>query len=93
MPDNKNEGELEDLFIRYINSDIIKECVYRYIKCLEKSGKKLKNKNKSTVYSYLSSEIANSPSIGVAAQQGIFEFGNSCFDGIKDFLKKMFGVG
>jgi nucleoside diphosphate kinase len=102
MPDNKNNGTLEDLCIEYIKSDPVKDCVFEYIKCIEccfkKSGKTLnpKNKSKSMVYSYLSSKMlsskknAYSPSIGVAAQQDIFDFSNSCFYGIKDFLKKMF---
>jgi len=94
MPDNKNNGTLEDLCIEYIKSDPVKDCVFKYIDCIEcclkKSGKNLKNKSKSMVYSYLSSKMADSPSIGVAAQQSIFDFSNSCFYGIKDFLEKMF---
>jgi hypothetical protein len=96
MPDNQNSGMLEDLCIKYMKTDSICHCVEEYISCVRNNGGKngekfeFKNKSKSIIFSYLSTKLADSPSIGRAAQKNVFDFNNKCFYGIKNFLSKMF---
>ncbi|MCA6070253.1 MAG: hypothetical protein LE180_03980 [Endomicrobium sp.] len=96
MPDNQNSGMLEDLCIKYMKTDSICHCVEKYISCVRNNGGKngekfeFENESKSIIFSYLSTKLADSPSIGLAARQNVFDFNNKCFDGIKNFLLKMF---
>jgi hypothetical protein len=92
MPDNKNSGALENLCIKYMKTEPIHNCVEGYIRCAQSNGAILKNKSKAKIFAYLSTKIADAPSIGVAAKQGVFDFDNTCFDGIKDFLKRVFSA-
>ncbi|MCA6072488.1 MAG: hypothetical protein LE178_02995 [Endomicrobium sp.] len=96
MPDNQSSGMLEDLCIKYMKTDSICHCVEKYISCVRNNGGKngekfeFKNESKSIIFSYLSTKLADSPSIGRAAQKNVFDFNNKCFCDIKNFLSKMF---
>jgi len=93
MPNNKGNGALEDLCKEYmeLKDPKIACCVNRYIKCIkEKCEIKIKNESKSIIHSYLSVNQDDRPSIGIAAEKGIFDFTNDCFNDIKNFLKKMY---
>jgi hypothetical protein len=92
MPNNKDDGMLEDLLIEYMKTDTICHCVEKYISCAQNNGASLKNKSKSTILAYLSTKPKIPSSIDIAAQQGVFDFNNECFKGIKDFLTKMFSA-
>ncbi|MCA6070876.1 MAG: hypothetical protein LE168_00555 [Endomicrobium sp.] len=73
MPDNQSPGMLEDLCIKYMKTDSICHCVEEYISCVRNNGGKngekfeFKNESKSIIFSYLSTKLADSPSIGLAA--------------------------
>jgi hypothetical protein len=96
MPDNKNPGALEDLYIKYIETDPIYHCIERYIRCIQSKGISLKNEKKATKFLYTSTKRENDcPSIGNTGQpkkgeEKVLDFNNECFASIKNFLTKMF---
>jgi hypothetical protein len=91
MPNNNDCGMLEDLCIDSIKNVDVFYCVECFINCYEnKINKDKYNIAKAKILAYLSTRTPIVASLGLAAQQGVWNFENQCFDGIKSFLKDLF---
>ncbi|MHB9295926.1 hypothetical protein PilKf_01680 [Pillotina sp. SPG140] len=91
MPNNKDCGMLEDVCIDSIKNTDIFHCVSCFIRCYEhKVEKNTYNVAKATILAYLSTRIPIVNSLGLAAQQSVWDFSKPCFDKIKIFLRELF---
>ncbi len=96
MPDNSNAGTLEHLCIDSIKLLPLNYCIENYIKCIKKHHDPTEQtkfkENKAHVLSYLASQCKSKfvNTLGLAAQQGYWNFNNTCFENIKNFLKNLF---
>jgi hypothetical protein len=91
MPNNNDCGMLEDLCINAICDTDIFCCVKRFMECYEnKIEKDRYNKSKASILAYLSTRVPIVNSLGIAAQQNVWDFSNPCFDTIKQFLIELF---
>jgi hypothetical protein len=92
MPNNKDSGMLEDLCIESRKTDPIWNCVEAFIKCYDPLIEKDKyNISKAKIGAFLSTRVPIVNSLGIAAQDHIWDFNNPCFNPIKNFLTKLFG--
>ena len=91
MPDNKSTGMLEDLCLKTIEVKHESCCIDSFIKCLKFNNTFTStNLSKSKFLSFLASKKDNPNSLGIATKQGYIDFSNQCFDGIKNFIMKVF---
>lgn len=98
MPNNKTQGMLEDLCLKYVEQLPVNICISHFIDCLKQNvfcNKSIENINisKSKLLSYLASLTTkkdNPTSLGIAALQGHFDFNNDVFKNITNFLKQVF---
>ena len=91
MPNNKDSGMLEDLCIESRKTDPVWNCVEAFVKCYNPLIKKDKyNISKAKIGAFLSTKTPIVYSLGIAAQERIWDFNNPCFSPIKDFLIKLF---
>lgn len=96
MPDNINEGMLEDLCLDSVKDTSLYSKAESYVikaKSLQaEADSKKYNVHKALVQTYLAGlpDIANS--IAVAARKRIWDFNSPVFDEVKDFIKKLFLV-
>ena len=93
MPNNINEGMLEDLCFESVKDCPEFMCVKDYIKCcLAKKPKNNSNMNlsKAKIQTYLATQIPIVNSLGLAAQKGLWDFDNDCFSKIKTFLHNLY---
>jgi hypothetical protein len=92
MPNNKDSGMLEDLCIESRKTDPVWNCVETFIKCYNPLIEKDKyNISKAKIGAFLSTRVPIAYSLGVAAQEHVWDFDNPCFNQVKDFLGKLFG--
>jgi hypothetical protein len=85
-PDNHNPGMLEDLVLRIVENEPAMECVNPFIECLSGLEKKPTNLSKSKVLAYLSAMPTDVNTLGVAAQQGYWDFNSPELTQMKEFL-------
>jgi len=91
MPDNTNDGRIEDIFLQSIGSSKEFDCLKKYFKCFDSQYKDGQLKfSKQLVLGYLAAKSDTANSLGFAAQQGIIDFSHRCFEEIKKFLKDAF---
>lgn len=91
MPNNVDEGMLEDLCLESIKDKAVFECVNQYIECCSQDDETIKSNNsKAKVQTYLASKKPIVNSLGVAATKGYWNFENNCFADIKLFLHSLF---
>lgn len=85
MPNNLNNGMLEDLCLESIKNSAIMDCVDDYVNCIPQKAVNFKySKAKTQVFLASKTDIAKS--VGIGAQKGYWDFNNPCFNSIKDFL-------
>ena len=93
MPNNVNEGMLEDLCIESVKSEPIFKCVNEYIECslscLSENEKK-PNKSKAKIQTYLAVKNPFVNRLGLAAHKGFWNFKKNCFSEIKQFIHDLF---
>jgi len=94
MPNNIDEGMLEDLCIESVKSNPVFKCVNEFIECClpHLSGKE-KNINmaKAKIQTYLAAKKPIKNTLGLAALEGYWDFKENCFLEIKQFLHNLFG--
>jgi hypothetical protein len=93
MPNNQSSGMLEDLCLSSIKNDEVYSCVAAFVQCYEpkiEHNKYIPSKAKLLAYLATRTPIVNS--LGLAAQQNVWDFGNPCFDKIKMFLSELFST-
>ena len=91
MPNNNDCGMLEDLCITSIKETKVFDCVDCFVKCYANMISKEKyNLPKAEILAYLSTRTPVVNSLGVAAQQNVWDFSHKCFSEIKKFLIELF---
>ena len=94
MPDNSGTGMLENLCLKTIESLPQYSCVDGFITCVAEyqpeKEKKFFNEPKSRIQTYLASRSPIVSSLGIAAQNGYWDFNHVCLDNIKFFLSTIF---
>jgi len=99
MPDNENEGMLEDLCLCSVTTDPIYECMENYLECCAPYIAKNLNipKAKLQAYeapakieAYLAAKHKIVDSVGLGAQKKHWDFDHSCFDKVRYFLHQLF---
>jgi len=102
MPDNKNEGMLEDLCLEVFKDSPVMGCVNSFIDCVSKLPTPTKTKSKAKIQSFLmaqpsiattqillSAQYKTVNSVGIAAKKGYIDFESAALGEIINFLKKM----
>ncbi len=94
VPNNIDEGMLEDLCIESVISKPIFECVNKYIECclshLPENEKNI-NISKAKIQTYLATKKPIANTLGLAATKGYWDFKEDCFSEIKQFIHNLFG--
>nr|VFK61081.1 MAG: hypothetical protein BECKUNK1418G_GA0071005_101534 [Candidatus Kentron sp. UNK]VFK69566.1 MAG: hypothetical protein BECKUNK1418H_GA0071006_10164 [Candidatus Kentron sp. UNK] len=93
MPNNADQGMLEDLCLKSARTEPVFACVDQYMDCCLSAlpeNEQPRNPSKAKVQAYLATrkEIANS--LGVGAHKGYWDFEHHCFGDIKRFLRALF---
>lgn len=91
MPDCQNQGMLETLCIRSLDTESISNCIDNYISCIESILGQLEKIDKRKVQIYIAAKTKDceEKNIGHAVNSGMFDLNHKVFDEIKGFLKKM----
>ena len=90
MPNNLDEGMLEDLCIASVRITPLFQCLERYLACCSAclpAVEAIKNPSKAMIQAYLACKSPIINSLGVAAQKGYWDFDHACFSDIKGFLR------
>lgn len=92
MPNNKDCGMLENLCLKSIKGEECYNKMQSYIEYLEDMHTENQsfNINKAMVQTYLASTVPIVNSLGLGAQKGVWNFNNSAFDEIKEFITDLF---
>lgn len=95
MPNNSDEGMLEDLCLKSIKKNSIDHCIEEYIQCcldnLPDEEKNIKI-SKAKVLAFLATKNPLVNSLGVAAKNGYWNLKDDCFDEIKEFINKLVAI-
>ena len=92
IPDGKSEGMLESLCLSTVASkNKALQCVDDFMKCLEQKVVTPipKNEHKARCRAFLAAMQEDTPSLGVAAQKGYWDFNSDKLKPLLDFLKKI----
>ncbi|EMB24805.1 MULTISPECIES: DUF3226 domain-containing protein [Treponema] len=92
MPNNKDEGMLENLCLSSIENDPFSAERKSYMSALKEYFKENKSFNipKAETQIYLASKVPIVTALGLGAEKGYWDFNNSAFDDIKKFLRDLF---
>ncbi len=94
MPDNASSGMLEDLCLKSVQDSPVYKCVDSFVECfaptLTAPEKAQFNPSKARAQAFLCTRTPICNSIGLAALKGHVDFSDACFDGIKDFLQRLY---
>ncbi|AFZ53707.1 DUF3226 domain-containing protein [Cyanobacterium aponinum UTEX 3222] len=87
LPDNQNSGMLETLCLKSLKNDISMNCVDKYFDCIrQKSDIFPKNIDKAKIHAWLASREIPDKRLAEASEVGYFDFNNSAFDNLKEFI-------
>lgn len=89
LPNNNDPGALEGLCIESVRTAPEMQCLDAFFACAGRLGKTPGNKAKSRVQAWLSLQAYPDLHLGRAAKKGMWPFGDSAFDDIKDFLREL----
>ena len=84
LPDNASPGMLETLLCRAFANSEENICIDNFFKCV-----KVVPNVKARAFAYLTTRRDAHHSVGVAAQQGVWNLDDAAFQGLRDFLKKL----
>ena len=65
------------------------ECVDEFMQCIELKKEKPKNPHKARHRAFLAAMLDDTPSLGIAAQKGYWDFGSDKLKPLLDFLKQI----
>ena len=91
IPDGESKGMLESLCLSTIESkekETLK-CVDEFMKCIEIKSKKPKNPYKAHHRAFLAAMPDDTPSLGVAAQKGYWDFDSDKLKPLLEFVEKI----
>jgi hypothetical protein len=91
LPDENEEGELEDLCLKSVESNPAMNCVNAYFECLEQTGLvALPSKlSKPKVQAFLASKGGKVIGIRRASKWGCWKWDNTVFDKVKQFIRQI----
>ena len=93
IADKGNQGMLESLCLNTIESNDIMKCIDNFMKCakdsLSESYQPPKNIWKARCRAFLSVMEENTPSLGIAAKKGYWNFNSDCLNSLIGFLKQI----
>ena len=94
IPDGKNKGKLESLCLSTVKSEGIIECIDSFMTCIEKNSNSSsynfpKDIHKARCRAFLSAMEKDTPSLGVAAQKGYWDFDSEKLNPLLNFLKQL----
>ena len=94
IPDGKNEGQLESLCLSTVKSKGLIKCIVSFMDCIEENLKESdykfpKNTYKAKCRAFLSAMETDTPSLGVAAEKGYWNFDSEELNPLLDFLKQL----
>lgn len=89
MPNNLDNGMLENLCLETVESDRSTECVNTFMECALQLDKKPKSEPKARVQTFLAAkeEIVNR--LGLGAQKGYWNFDSPVLDELKSFISQI----
>lgn len=90
MPNNRDQGMLEDLCLRSKSNDPILTCVDSFLDCLEN---KPRNTSKFKAKCFIAANDPDIASVGIAAHKGIWDFSSEHFNELKEFISKFGNEG
>jgi hypothetical protein len=87
LPDNQNNGMLEDVCLAALRSEPILSCIDDYFNCIyQKIGQNPKSLAKARIHAWLSAQIEPDKRLGQAAQAGYLPWNSPEFDRLKQFF-------
>ena len=92
IPDGKSEGKLESLCLSTVKSEGIIECIDSFMACIKKNPNSYnfpKDIHKARCRAFLSAMEKDTPSLGVAAKRGYWNFDSEKLNPLLNFLKQL----
>ena len=94
IPDGKSEGKLESLCLSTVKSEGIIECIDSFMTCIEKNPNSSsynfpKDIHKARCRAFLSAMEKDTPSLGVVAKKGYWDFDSEKLNPLLNFLKQL----
>jgi hypothetical protein len=86
MPDNNENGMLENLFLKTLENQPIMDCVNQYFKCIKGIIDYEINEPKSKALVYLAGMKKLVNNVGLAALKNYWNFNHKSMDEIKNFI-------
>jgi len=87
LPDGKQPGMLEDLFLAALQGDLLSKCIDQYFECVDTATtNSMKPLSKARIHAWLSAQDPPDMRLGFAAQKGLFDWDDPAFAPLKDFL-------
>lgn len=88
LPDNKNNGCLEDNLINLVNTSPNYACVINFISCISSSALQPKQKNlsKAKIQAFLASMPEPVYCVGIGTQKSYFDLTSTSLSDIKNFI-------
>ncbi len=87
LPNNNNEGMLEDLCLQSLADQPEISCLDAYFECVQnKTGRQPKNMAKAKVHAWLSSQVEPDKRLGEAAKAGYWNWNSPAFEPLKQFI-------
>lgn len=86
LPNNKDNGVLEDLLVESVDQTEAFNCVDSFSDCISELENRPKNLSKSRAQAYLAAMPDECRSVGVGAKKKYWDFDAPCFDPLKSFL-------
>ena len=91
MPDGKNPGMLETLLWESVGDPALRGCVEDFLRCAEAAGQSIARPDKARAHAFVATRRRPEVSVGVAAQEGYWDFDHPAFDGLRAFLETVAG--
>lgn len=95
LPDGKNPGSLESLFLSTVQSEDVTDCIEPFMKCVKQKTsvknnryKMPRNINKAKCKAFLSAMEEDTPSLGIAAEKSYWNLDADQLNPLLNFLKK-----
>lgn len=81
---------LETLLCRTFEGTELDSCIDDFFECAQAaSNAPITNLDKARAFAYLTTTSNPHHSVGVAAQQGVWDFDDDAFEEVRDFLKAL----
>lgn len=90
LPGEGSPGMLETLLCRTFEGSEVDRCIDDFFACAEASPNvSIANPDKARAFAYLTTTPNPRHSVGVAAQQGVWNLDHDAFEGVRGFLKAL----